>query len=97
VGDLQLSLFPSELSNDRFSCYIKLNGIHCRCIVGANGRSPLQKPIFIIESLQNVSDFKGDRSAAIKRMRGLLTTNRPAPTDEEVSVMLEERLTEKYS
>jgi hypothetical protein len=51
----------------------------------------------IIESLHNVSVSESDRSAAIKRMRGLLTTNRPAPTDEEVSVMLEERLTEKYS
>jgi hypothetical protein len=51
----------------------------------------------IIESLHNVSVSESDRSAAIKRMRGLLTTNRPVPTDEEVSVMLEERLTEKYS
>lgn len=51
----------------------------------------------IVESLQNVPVPQGDRSAAIERMRGLLTTDRPAPTDEEVAAMLEARLTEKYS
>lgn len=37
------------------------------------------------------------RSAAIERMRGLLATDRPAPTDAEVTAMLEERLMKKYS
>ncbi|MBD1844476.1 hypothetical protein H6F89_13945 [Cyanobacteria bacterium FACHB-63] len=36
------------------------------------------------------------RSAAIQRMRGMLVTNQPAPTDAEVDAMLEEALAEKY-
>jgi hypothetical protein len=36
------------------------------------------------------------RSQAIKQMEGLLKTAQPAPTDEEVIVMLEERRMEKY-
>ena len=50
----------------------------------------------IIESLQNTSMSQPDRSLAIKRMRGLLKTNQPAPTDEEVAAILEERRVEKY-
>ena len=50
----------------------------------------------IIESLQNQPILSGDRSGAILRMRGLLKTERTAPTDEEVSAMLEERRVEKY-
>jgi hypothetical protein len=50
----------------------------------------------IVESLQESSVSKSERSAAIQRMRGLLKTDRPAPTDEEVAVMLEERRVEKY-
>jgi hypothetical protein len=50
----------------------------------------------IIESLQNEPVFQSERSDAIRRMRGLLKTNQPAPTDEEVAVMLEERRMEKY-
>lgn len=38
-----------------------------------------------------------ERSGAIKRMRGLLKTEQPAPTDEEVAVLLEERRMGKYS
>lgn len=49
----------------------------------------------IVESLQD-SPSRLDRSAAIRRMRGLLKTNQPAPTDEEVAVMLEQRRMEKY-
>jgi hypothetical protein len=49
----------------------------------------------IIESLQSQPIF-ADRSGAIQRMRGLLKTDRPAPTDEEVAAMLEERRLEKY-
>jgi hypothetical protein len=50
----------------------------------------------IIESLQNTTIAQPDRSGAIQRMRGLLKTERPAPTDEEVAAMLEERRVEKY-
>jgi len=50
----------------------------------------------IIESLQDTSVSDLDRSSAIQRMRGLLKTDRPAPTDEEVAAMLAERRAEKY-
>ena len=50
----------------------------------------------IIESLQDTSISQLDRSSAIQRMRGLLKTDQPTPTDEEVAVMLEERRAEKY-
>jgi len=45
----------------------------------------------IIESLQDQPVARGDRSGAIQRMRGLLKTDQPAPTDEEVAAMLEAR------
>ena len=50
----------------------------------------------IIESLQNQPTSEPDRSGAIQRMRGLLKTDQPAPTDEAVAAMLEERRAEKY-
>lgn len=50
----------------------------------------------IIESLQNLPSPQSDRSNAINRMRGLLKTAQPAPTDEEVEVMLAERRVERY-
>ena len=50
----------------------------------------------IIESLQNTSIARPKRSDAIRRMRGLLKTDQPAPTDREVAEMLEERGVEKY-
>ncbi|MCC5638562.1 hypothetical protein LC593_22550 [Nostoc sp. CHAB 5844] len=50
----------------------------------------------IIESLQDTTVTQPDRSGAIRRMRGLLKTEQPAPNDEEVATMLEERLVEKY-
>jgi hypothetical protein len=50
----------------------------------------------IIESLQDQPVSGADRSGAIQRMRGLLKTDQPAPTDEEVAAMLEERRLEKY-
>ncbi len=37
-----------------------------------------------------------ERAAAIRQMRGLLKTDQPAPTDQEVAAMLEARRTEKY-
>ena len=46
----------------------------------------------IIESLQEDTKIsQSDRSRAIDRMRGLLKTDQPAPTDEEAAAMLEER------
>jgi hypothetical protein len=50
----------------------------------------------IIESLQGQLISKSKRSEAIRRMRGLLKTDQPAPTDEEVAMMLESRQMEKY-
>jgi hypothetical protein len=50
----------------------------------------------IIESLQDTPSLPSDRSSAIKRMRGLLKTDKLAPTDDEVEAMLEERRMEKY-
>jgi hypothetical protein len=50
----------------------------------------------IIESLENQPFLDPDRSSAIRGMRGLLKTDRTAPTDEQVAVMLEERRVEKY-
>lgn len=50
----------------------------------------------IIESLQDIPGIQSERSSAIKRMRGLLKTDQPAPTEQEVDAMLEERLVEKY-
>ena len=50
----------------------------------------------IIESLQDTPSIESNRSNAIKRMRGFLKTDQPAPTDEEVEAMLEEQRVEKY-
>jgi hypothetical protein len=50
----------------------------------------------IIESLQSQPASGADRSGAIQRMRGLLKTEQPVPTDEEVAAMLEARRAEKY-
>jgi hypothetical protein len=50
----------------------------------------------IIESLQDTPISEPERSSAIRRMRGLLKTDQPAPTDEQVAAMLEERRVDKY-
>jgi len=50
----------------------------------------------IIESLQETPSQSSERSQAIKQMKGLLKTDQPAPTDEQVQAMLEERRVEKY-
>lgn len=50
----------------------------------------------IVESLQEAPIDKTARSRAIQQMRGLLKTDQPAPTDEEVAAMLEERRVERY-
>ncbi|MEH2083708.1 MAG: hypothetical protein V7K89_28195 [Nostoc sp.] len=50
----------------------------------------------IIESLQDIATQSPERSRIIKQMKGLLKTDQPAPTDEQVEFMLEERQVEKY-
>ena len=50
----------------------------------------------IIESLHDQPISKADRSGAIQRMRGLLKTDQPTPTDKKVAAMLEERRVNKY-
>lgn len=50
----------------------------------------------IIESLQDAPSQQPERSRTIKQMKGLLKTNEPTPTDEQVEAMLEERRVEKY-
>jgi hypothetical protein len=51
----------------------------------------------IIESLQEDNKVsQSDHKSAIQRMRGLLKTDQPAPTDVEVATMLDERRVEKY-
>ncbi|MFM6158595.1 MAG: hypothetical protein ACKO3K_08255 [Cuspidothrix sp.] len=50
----------------------------------------------IIESLQNKPNQQSERTRIIKQMKGLLKTNQPAPTDEQVKAMLAEHKEEKY-
>jgi hypothetical protein len=45
----------------------------------------------IVEALQEQPVSDAERLGAIQRMRGLLKTDRPAPTDEEVAALLEAR------
>jgi hypothetical protein len=50
----------------------------------------------IVESLQETSIAQSERKSAIERMRGLLKGDQPAPTDQEVETILEERRAEKF-
>lgn len=43
-----------------------------------------------------MSNTQTEKSKAIERMRGLLKTLEPAPTDKEVEKMLEERRAERF-
>ncbi len=60
----------------------------------ANERLELVRAI--VESLQDAPSQQPERSRIIKQMKGLLKTDEPAPTDEQVESMLEERRVEKY-
>ena len=60
----------------------------------ANERLELVRAI--VESLQDAPSQQPERSRIIKQMKGLLKTDEPAPTDEQVELMLEERRVEKY-
>jgi hypothetical protein len=50
----------------------------------------------IVESLQSPPIAQPERSGAIQRMRGLLKTDQPAPSDQDVAETLEARRVEKY-
>ena len=50
----------------------------------------------IITSLDRELRPRPDVKGAAQRMRGLLKTDAPPPTDAEVEAMLEESLVEKY-
>jgi len=50
----------------------------------------------ILYSLEEELRPRPNRKGAAQRMRGLLKTDAPPPTDAEVEAMLEERLVEKY-
>jgi hypothetical protein len=50
----------------------------------------------IVESLQSPPIAQPERSEAIQRMRGLLKTDQPAPSDQDVAETLEARRVEKY-
>ncbi|MEM1292756.1 MAG: hypothetical protein AAGH67_14905 [Cyanobacteria bacterium P01_H01_bin.162] len=43
-----------------------------------------------------LSNLQLDKTAVLSQMRGLLKTERPAPTDVEVQTLLAERRAEKY-
>jgi len=50
----------------------------------------------ILYSLEEELRPRPNRKGAAQRMRGLLKTDAPPPTDAEVEAILEERLVEKY-
>jgi hypothetical protein len=50
----------------------------------------------IIDSIQEIPISKPTRTQAISRMKGLLKTSQPSPTDDEVGAMLEQHRMEKY-
>ncbi len=56
----------------------------------------LEQPSTHIPDSSTREHFPAERTALIRRMRGFLKTDKPAPTDTEVQTMLEERLVEKY-
>ncbi|MBE9066306.1 hypothetical protein IQ260_06535 [Leptolyngbya cf. ectocarpi LEGE 11479] len=48
-------------------------------------------------NLSDKSHMKLSISQAVDQMRGLLKTEQPVPTDDEVKIMLEERRIDKFS
>ncbi|MDJ1171285.1 hypothetical protein PMG71_17795 [Roseofilum sp. BLCC_M154] len=65
-------------------------------VVKLSVRERLSLVSFIIESLPELRISTAERSRAIEQMRGLLKIDKPAPTDEEVKAILEERRIDKY-
>jgi hypothetical protein len=51
----------------------------------------------IIDSIQEIPVSNPKQTQAIRRMKGLLKTSQPAPTDAEINIMIEQRRTEKYT
>ena len=51
----------------------------------------------IIDSIQEIPISIPKQIQAIRRMKGLLKTSQPAPTDAEINIMREQRRTEKYT
>jgi len=56
---------------------------------------PVEQPSYIPRSSIR-GRLRAERTALIDQMRGLLKTDKPAPTDDEIQAMLGERLVEKY-
>ncbi|QUY41998.1 hypothetical protein [Acaryochloris marina] len=50
----------------------------------------------IVESLHDSLVSTPERAAAAQRMRGLLQTEKLAPTDQDVAMLLEQRRMDKY-
>jgi hypothetical protein len=50
----------------------------------------------LVTSLTEEMKSRGERAEAVNRMRGLLQTEQPAPTDTEVAALLAERRSQKY-
>lgn len=57
----------------------------------------VEQPSIYIPGSSIRGRLRAERTALIDQMRGLLKTDKPAPTDAEVQAMLGERLVEKYS
>lgn len=58
---------------------------------------PAAQPSTYIPDSSMRGRLRAERMALIGQMRGLLKTDKPAPTDAEVKALLKERLVEKYS
>lgn len=50
----------------------------------------------IVESLDDTLVPIPERADTIQRIRGLLKTDKPAPTDQDVATLLEQRRVDKY-
>jgi hypothetical protein len=51
----------------------------------------------IIDSIQEIPISSPKQTQSIRRMKGLLKTSQPAPTDSQINTMLEQRRIEKYT
>ena len=57
---------------------------------------PIERGFADLRDRSIQEDLLAERASLIDRMRGLLKTGEPAPTDAEVQAMLGERRVEKY-
>jgi hypothetical protein len=51
----------------------------------------------IIDFIQEITISSPKQTQSIRRMKGLLKTSQPAPTDSQINTMLEQRRIEKYT